>query len=119
MPYTASPGLRRRPGRPRRPGTARDRVDPDFQLTLSNSNVDYLGLLDARSYLSAVDAYGSPAYSPSELATAPEVGRVAGDKVSGAALGIHLAAAGAGTARRCLAVTASRGQPRWFPAAAS
>ena len=87
---------------------ARDRVDPGFQLTLQNSNLDYLGLVDARSYLSAVDSYGSPAYSPSELTTAPEVGRVAADKVSGAALGIHLAAANAGTARRCLEVTASK-----------
>ncbi len=95
---------------------ARDRVDPDFQLTLANSDVDYLGLLDARSYLSAVNAYGSPAYSPSELATAPEVGRVAADKVSGAALGIHFAAAGAGTARRCLAVTASKGPTAVVPA---
>ena len=94
---------------------ARDRVDPDLQLTLQNSNVDYLGLVDARSYLSAVDAYGSPAYSPSELADAPEVSRVAADRVSGAALGIHLAAAGAGTAGRCLEVTASEAADRGGP----
>jgi hypothetical protein len=59
----------------------RSQVDPAFQLTEANSGVDYLGLLDAGSYLSAVDAYGSPAYSPGELATAPEVARVAADKV--------------------------------------
>ena len=51
---------------------ARDRVEPRFELTQENSGVDYLGLLDAGSYFSAVDAYGSPAYTPAELATAPE-----------------------------------------------
>jgi hypothetical protein len=87
---------------------ARDRVDPGFELTLQNSDVDYLGLVDASSYLSAVDAYGSPAYSPAELADSPEVARVAADKVSGAALGIHLAPAAGETVSRCLRVDASR-----------
>ena len=71
---------------------ARDRVDPALALDPQNSDVDYLGLLDASSYLSAVDAYGSPAYTPAELARAPEVARVAADKVSGAALRIRLVA---------------------------
>jgi hypothetical protein len=64
----------------------RARVDPGFQLTEQNSGVDYLGLLDAGSYLSAVDAYGSPAYSAAELGGAPEVARVSADKVFGAIL---------------------------------
>ena len=65
---------------------SRDQVDPDLQLTEENSDVNYLLLMDAGSYLSAVDAYGSPAYSAEELATAPEPARVAADKVFGAAL---------------------------------
>ena len=42
----------------------RDRVAPDFQLTEQNSGVDYLGLVDAGSYFSAVDAFGSPGLHP-------------------------------------------------------
>ena len=41
---------------------ARGRVPADFKLTEQNSGVDYLGLLDAGSYFSAIDAYGSPAH---------------------------------------------------------
>ncbi len=69
----------------------RDRVDPAFLLTPENSDVDYLGEVDAGSYLAAVDDYGSPAYTPEELATAPEAARVAADKVFAAGLGIELA----------------------------
>ena len=47
---------------------ARDEVDPELELTEENSDVDYLGLLDAGAYLSAADEDGSPAYSPQELA---------------------------------------------------
>ena len=61
-------------------------VDPRFELTPQNSGVDYLGLMDAGSYLSAADAYGSPAYSEAELATAPEAARVSADMVSAAIL---------------------------------
>jgi hypothetical protein len=88
---------------------ARDRVDPGLVLTPENSDMDYLGLVDAGSYLSAVDAYGSPAYTPAELTGAPEVARVAADKVSGAALGIHLLAQGGSTGGRCLTVDLDRG----------
>jgi hypothetical protein len=72
---------------------ARDRVSPDLELTQENSGVDYLGLLDARSYLSAVDAFGSPAYSAAELTTAPEAGQVSADRVSALALRVALAPA--------------------------
>ena len=77
---------------------ARDRVDPALELNQQNSDVDYIGLLDAGSYLSAVDAYGSPAYTAAELSSAPELARVAADKVSDAALGIHLQPVAPGTA---------------------
>ncbi|HEY6771510.1 MAG TPA: hypothetical protein VI035_03560 [Solirubrobacterales bacterium] len=96
---------------------ARDRVDPDFKLTLQNSDVDYLGLVDARSYLSAVDAYGSPAYSPAELADGPEVARVAADKVSGAALGIRLVATRLDSGARCLTANAASGPTAPVPPA--
>ena len=87
---------------------ARDRVDPSLELNQQNSGVDYIGLLDAGSYLSAVDSYGSPAYTAAELPSAPEFARIAADKVSGAALPIHLQPAAPGTARRCLRVDAAR-----------
>jgi hypothetical protein len=87
---------------------ARDTVDPDLELDQQNSDVDYIGLLDAGSYLSAVDAYGSPAYTEADLPSAPEPARIAADKVSGAALRIHLQPAARGAAQRCLEVDAAR-----------
>jgi hypothetical protein len=87
---------------------ARDRVDPSLELNQQNSGVDYIGLLDAGSYLSAVDAYGSPAYTPAELVGAPELARVAADTVSDAALRVHLQPAALGAAHRCLRVDVAR-----------
>ena len=75
---------------------AADTVDPAFRLTGENSGFDYFTLVDAGSYLSAVQEYGSPAYDPSELATAPESGRVAADKVLAAALPVALERSGWG-----------------------
>jgi hypothetical protein len=69
---------------------ARGQVSPDFELTEQNSGVDYLGLLDAGPYFSAIDDYGSPAYTPTELSSAPESARSAADRVSAAALGVGL-----------------------------
>jgi hypothetical protein len=80
----------------------RDRVNPGFTLTQQNSDVDYLLLVDARSYLDAVDAHGSPAYTPAELETASEPARVAADKVFGAALRLGLQPA-TGASAACLA----------------
>jgi hypothetical protein len=80
---------------------SRDTVDPAFELTEDNSDVDYLGLVQAGAYLSAADADGSPAYTPSELEAAPEPARVAADKVFGAALGLRLSPASPAAERRC------------------
>ena len=80
---------------------ARDRVDSGLLLTQENSDVDYLGELDAGSYVSAVDSYGSPAYSPDELAAAAEPSRAAADKVFAAALELELEP-GARSATSCL-----------------
>jgi hypothetical protein len=97
---------------------ARDRVDPALVLDPQNSDVDYLGhQMDAGSYLSAVDAYGSPAYTPAELAGAPEVARVAADKVSGAALRIRLAPGTIARGQRCLKFSAASGPTARVPAA--
>ncbi len=90
----------------------RDRVAPDFQLTEQNSGVDYLGLVDAGSYFSAVDAFGSPAYTPAELAEAPAQAREAADKVFGAALEIGLSPGPGGGA--CSAIELGD-QPRPVP----
>jgi hypothetical protein len=51
-----------------------------------------LGFVDIRagSYLSAVDAWGSPAYSEAELATRPESTRAEADKALGAILDLRL-----------------------------
>jgi hypothetical protein len=76
-------------------------VDPQFVLTEDNSAVDYLGILDAGSYFSAVDAYGSPAYTPAELASASEGARVAADKVFASALGVALRPGPAGRSATC------------------
>jgi hypothetical protein len=70
----------------------RDQIAPDFQLDEQNSGVDYLGELDAGSYYSAIDAIGSPAYTPDELADASEQARTAADQVFGAAYGLGLEA---------------------------
>jgi hypothetical protein len=83
---------------------ARDQVSPDLELTEANSGVDYLGLLDAGSYLSAVDAFGSPAYSAAELPTAPEAGRVAADRVSALALRVGLVPAPGAAGTDCRTV---------------
>ena len=47
-------------------------------------------MVDAGSYLSAADEFGSPAYTQEELASAPEAGRAAADKVLAAADGVAL-----------------------------
>ena len=82
----------------------RDVVDPDFQLTEQNSNVEYFGFVDARSYLSAVDAFGSPAYTEAELAAATEHTREVADGVFAAALGLKLGPAESGRGGECVAV---------------
>lgn len=83
---------------------ARDTVARNLELTEDNSGVDYLGLLDAGSYLSAVDAFGSPAYTAAELAKVPEAGQVAADKVSALALRAGFAPAAGGTGADCVTV---------------
>lgn len=63
-----------------------DTVNPDLVLTTENSGYNYFAQLTAGPYLSAVDKFGSPAYTQAELAGAPEIGRTAADKVLAAGL---------------------------------
>jgi hypothetical protein len=62
--------------------------------------------MNAGALASAVDAWGSPAYSDSELAARPEANRVAADKTLGQALGLKLKPDGFAQ-RPCTAVSAS------------
>lgn len=80
---------------------ARDTVSPSFLLTPENADAPYFDYVDAASYLSAVDAFGSPAYTEAELSVASEPARIAADKASAAALRLRLtrAPAGAGSCR--------------------
>ncbi len=50
-------------------------VPPEFQLLEPVSGTPSLINIVAHEYLEAVEEYGSPAYTPAELVTAPEAGR--------------------------------------------
>lgn len=86
---------------------ARRTVSPEFQLGPAVAGTGSLIDVDAADYLQAVGEYGSPAYSPQELAQAPEAGRRQADVVLAQALPVSLAAsprqpATAGGTRRCV-----------------
>lgn len=67
---------------------ARRTVSPEFQLNPEVAGTPTLVNVFAGEYLQAVDEYGSPAYSPAELAAAPEEGRRQADIVLSQALPI-------------------------------
>jgi hypothetical protein len=66
-------------------------VAPDFQLNPEVAGTPSLINVFAGEYLQAVDEYGSPAYTPAELAAAPEEGRRQADVVLSQALPISTA----------------------------
>jgi hypothetical protein len=68
---------------------ARDTVDPGFVLSEDIAGTGYVPV-EAGAYLSARDAFGSPAFSEPELASAPAEARIPADKVLAAALGVKL-----------------------------
>ena len=74
---------------------ARDRIDRDFVIELTNRTSIYG---DAGLYLDAVDDLGSPAWTPAELIAAPETARRTADEILVEALGVRLEPAGARTA---------------------
>ncbi len=65
---------------------ARRTVAPEFQLGPAVAGTTTLVDVFAGKYLEAVDEYGSPAYTPSELEAAPEEGRRQADVVLAQAL---------------------------------
>lgn len=93
---------------------ARRSVDPKFWLAPEVAGTVSLIDVQADPYLAAVDAHGSPAYTPAELAAAPEFGRRWADVVLSHALPISTAT-GAGLGRstrsRCIAVVEGPGAP--------
>lgn len=64
---------------------ARDTVEPGFFIDEENGETGFVHV-DAGSYFSARDAYGSPAYDAGELLSSSEVARFAADKVLVSAL---------------------------------
>lgn len=86
---------------------ARRSVDPAFTLPPEISGTSFLNEIEAGEYLAAVDEYGSPAYTPAELADAPESGRNQADVVLANALPLALelgARGGSGRDDRCRVV---------------
>lgn len=60
---------------------ARDTVDSGFTLVPEIAGTSSLPIVSAGKYFEAADAHGTPAYSPGELASAPEIARRQADIV--------------------------------------
>jgi len=73
---------------------ARDTVEPGFVLETDIADTGFVHI-EAGPYLLARDEYGSPAYTPAEIAASSVYARFAADKVLFAALRIEAAAGGA------------------------
>jgi hypothetical protein len=86
---------------------ARPSADPTLTLGADLARTPYLGKVDAGSYYSSVDAYGSPADSPGELRERPEGVRAAADVVLARAVGLSLERSGSGGRHRCAALGGS------------
>lgn len=88
-------------------------VEPSFGLPPEISGTPYLNEIEAGNYLEAEREYGSPAYSPAELARAPEDGRVQADLVLANALPLGIeTTAGAGASKgRCVRVPGGGAAP--------
>lgn len=89
---------------------AADSVEPAFRLSPEVAGTVFLSEIEAGAYLRAVDEYGSPAYSPAELAVAAEEGRSHADLVLANALplGIETTRGGAGAGHDCVSVAGAR-----------
>jgi hypothetical protein len=70
---------------------ARRTIPPDFVLTPENSGTLAVSVITPSLYFDAIDAHGSSAYSPAELAAAPEGGRRWADVVLSKALPLSTA----------------------------
>lgn len=94
---------------------AKRTADPEFSLNTEVAGTTTLIDVQVAKYLPAVEEYGSPAYTPAELATAPDYGRKQADIVLSQALPIStLTRLGAfdpgGAGENCIALPAG-GQP--------
>jgi hypothetical protein len=93
---------------------ARDRVPPDFQLDPTVAGTGVLVDVFAQPYFEAVDEYGSPAYSPDELARAPAPAGNRADIVLARALGLSTSTtpgAYRGAGGDCVEVSGGAGPP--------
>jgi hypothetical protein len=87
---------------------ARRTVDPEFGLTPDVAGTVSLINVEAGPYLAAVEDHGSPAYTPGDLAEAPEPGRHWADVVLAHALPISIVTrAGISRSARCVAIAGS------------
>lgn len=87
-------------------------VEPSFGLSPEIAGTSFLGEIEAGNYLEAEREYGSPAYSPAELATAPGKGRVQADLVLANALPLGIeTTAGAGLGRGCTKIAGAGAAP--------
>jgi len=68
---------------------ARDEIDPELWLSPDLAGTSALVNVAAGRYLRAVERYGSPAYTPAELAAAPPAARRQADIVLAAALPVE------------------------------
>lgn len=86
-------------------------VEPSFLLSPEAAGTVFLNEIEAGEYLRAVDEYGSPAYSPAELAAAPEEGRTHADLVLANALPLEIETApgGGGAEGECVKVAGDTG----------
>jgi len=87
-------------------------VEPTFTLPPEIAGTSFLNEIEAGEYLTAVDEYGSPAYTPAELADAPEAGRKQADIVLANALPVSIEAdapAGSAAGGRCVRVPGGAG----------
>ncbi len=92
---------------------ARRTISPAFQLDPEVAGTPSLIDVDAAEYFPAVREYGSPAYTPAELAAAPEAGRRQADVVLSRALPLSRSTAPGtaigGKARGCVSLRAGAG----------
>ena len=85
-------------------------VEPTFTLPPEIAGTSFLNEIEAGEYLTAVREYGSPAYTPSELADAPETGRKQADLVLANALPVSIeVGAPAPSGGRCVKVPGGAG----------
>lgn len=87
---------------------ARRTVDPSFSLSPEVADNSYLVEVQAAKYFATTDEYGSPAYTPAELARAAEPGRRQADIVLANALPVTVETlpAGSGPRRHCVSIPA-------------